>query len=94
MPFEQILQEIRQKILQENYVVTVHADEEMDDDRLSIWDVEECILTGKILERQRDRITGESKYRIQGCSLEGEPMETLVKLGLTGKVVVITVYAL
>lgn len=94
MPFEQVLQEIREKIRQENYVVTIHADEEMDDDRLSMLDVEACILNGEILERQRDRTTGESKYRIRGCSLEGEPMETLVKLGATGKVVIITVYAL
>ncbi|MDY7013973.1 MAG: DUF4258 domain-containing protein [Cyanobacteriota bacterium] len=75
-------------------MVTIHADEEMDDDQLSILDVEDCILRGKILERQRDRVTGESKYRIRGYSLEGEPMETLVKLGRTGTVVIITVYAL
>ncbi len=94
MPFEKVLQEIREKIRQENYVVTIHADEEMDDDRLTILDVEDCILNGDILERQQDRTTGESKYRIRGYSLEGEPMETLVKLGVTGKVVILTVYAL
>jgi hypothetical protein len=94
MPFDQILQEIQTKIRQEKYVVTLHADEEMEDDQLSIFDVECCILAGEILERQRDRVTRELKYRIRGCSLDGELMETLVKIGATGKVVIITVYAI
>jgi hypothetical protein len=51
MPFDQILQEIQTKIRQEKYVVTLHADEEMEDDQLSIFDVECCILAGEILER-------------------------------------------
>jgi hypothetical protein len=92
--FEQVLQEIRSKVRLSEYVVTIHADEEMDDDQLAIADVEFCILSGEILERQRDRSTGESKYRVQGRSLDGLPMETIVKIGATGKVVIITVYAL
>jgi Domain of unknown function (DUF4258) len=94
MPFETILDEIRRKIRSEYYVVTIHADEEIADDGLSIFDVEECLLRGKILERQRDRDTGEFKYRIRGFSLDGEVIETLVKIGVTGKVVIITVYAI
>jgi hypothetical protein len=92
--FEQVLQEIRSKVRLSEYVVTIHADEEMDDDQLAIADVEFCILSGEILERQRDRSTGESKYRVQGRSLDDLPMETIVKIGATGKVVIITVYAL
>jgi Domain of unknown function (DUF4258) len=92
--FELVLQEIRSKIRLSAYVVTIHADEEMDDDQLAIGDVEFCILSGEILERQRDRNTGESKYRVRGLSLDGLPLETIVKIGATGKVVIITVYAL
>jgi GTP-sensing pleiotropic transcriptional regulator CodY len=92
--FEQVLQEIRSKIRLSAYVVTIHADEEMDDDNLAMSDVAFCILGGEIIERQRDRVTGESKYRIRGMSLDGLPVETIVKLGATGKVVIITVYAL
>jgi Domain of unknown function (DUF4258) len=94
MSFDFILQEIRQKISLEQYIMTIHADEEMDDDNLSIGDIETCILTGEILERQRDRETGESKYRIRGINLDGNSMETIVKLGLTSKVIIITVYVL
>jgi len=39
--------------------MTLHAEEEMDDDNLSIFDVERGILTGRIIERQQDRDTEE-----------------------------------
>jgi hypothetical protein len=45
------------------YVVTLHAEEEMDNDGLSIFDIEHGILTGKIFERQKDIITAEWKYK-------------------------------
>ena len=92
--FGQVLWEIRSKVRSGDYVVTIHADEEMDDDQLAIGDVKGCILSGEVVERQRDRVTGESKYRVRGLSLDGLMMETIVKLGATGKVVIITVYAL
>ncbi len=92
--FEQVLWDIRAKVRLGDYVVTIHADEEMDDDQLAIGDVEFCILSGEVVERQRDRATGESKYRVRGMSLDGLMIETIVKLGATGKVVIITVYAL
>jgi hypothetical protein len=74
--------------------MTLHAEEEMDDDSLSILDVEQSIFTGEILERQKDRHTGEFKYRIRGSTLEGDSVEVVVKLGLIDKVVIITVYLL
>jgi hypothetical protein len=92
--FDKILQQIREKIGQRLYVMTLHSEEEMDDDGLSILDVEQGIFTGEILERQKDRNTGEFKYRIRGSTLEGDLVEVVVKLGLTGKVVIITVYLL
>jgi len=36
------------------YVMTTHADEEADADDLSVYDVESAILTGTIVERQKD----------------------------------------
>ena len=44
--------------------MTLHAEEEMNNDDFTIYDVESAILTGKIVERQRDRETAELKYRI------------------------------
>jgi Domain of unknown function (DUF4258) len=90
--FDKILQQIRKKISQRLYVMTLHAEEEMEDDSLSILDIEQGIFTGEVLECQKNRNTGESKYRIRGSTLEGDLVEVVVKLGSTGKVVIITVY--
>ena len=57
--FEQVLKRFRDKVRRRRYVMTVHAEEEMDNDRLSVFDVESAILTGRIVERQRDRRTRE-----------------------------------
>jgi hypothetical protein len=67
--FDRILKEMRDRIRRLEYIVSIHADEEMNDDCLRIFDVERCILTGKILERQKDKSTAKWKYRIQGKSL-------------------------
>ena len=34
--------------------MTVHAEEEMDEDDLTTLDVERCILTGEIVDKQKD----------------------------------------
>jgi hypothetical protein len=56
------------KIRSYNYILTLHAEEEMDNDNLTIFDVENCILTGEIIERQKDKNTNEWKY-IVGASV-------------------------
>ena len=73
--------------------MTLHAEEEMDRDGLSIADVECVMLTGEVMERQRDLETAERKYRIRGRSMGGAPTEVVAKFGRTGKVVIITVYS-
>lgn len=90
--FERILKEMRDKIRSREYIMTIHGDEEMNEDSLSIYDVEHCILTGKILERQRDKVTAEWKYCINGESLSGSEVKIVAKLSPTGKLVIITVY--
>ena len=90
--FDRILKEMRDKIRNRKYIMSIHGDEEMDEDSLSIYDVEHCILTGKILERQKDKVTAEWKYCINGQSLGGSEVEVVAKLSPTGKLVIITVY--
>ena len=48
--FDHILQRMQEKVRALDYVMTIHAEEEMEDD-LSILDVEHAILTGEIIER-------------------------------------------
>ena len=74
--YERILQRFRESIRSLNYVVPLHADEEMDEDGLSVFDLENAVLTGDIVERQRD---GSTTYVVG-------------KLSFTGRLVIITVY--
>ena len=75
-----------------NYAVSTHAADELEDDSLSILDLENVVLTGEIVERQRDRHTRETKYLVQGNTLEGFGAEVVAKVGHTGKLFIITIY--
>jgi len=90
--YGRILRRIQERIRTRQYVMTLHAEEEMDDDELSIFDIERCILTGEIIERQKDRDTEEWKYVIEGQSIAGDKIGTVTKLSITGKLIIITVY--
>ena len=92
MVWERELHRIQERMRGGRFILTVHADEEMDNDGLSLDDVVNGILTGAILERQQDRITPGWKYRIRGESLAGDEVEVVAKIGATGKVVIITVF--
>ena len=74
-----------------NYVVSTHAAEELEDDNLSILDLENIVLTGQITERQRDAQTHEVKCVVAGITLDGSAAETVVKVGFGGKLIVIIV---
>jgi hypothetical protein len=74
------------------YIVSLHAAEELEDDGLSILDLENIVLAGEIVERQRDTKTRETKCIVRGRTLAGVTAETVVKLGATGKLYFITVY--
>ena len=88
------LNQIRHLIRTLNYVVSTHAAEELDDDNLTILDLENILLTGQIAERQRDAQTSESKIVVTGFTLSGAPAQAVVKAGFTGKLIIITVYVL
>jgi len=90
--YKRVLMRMREKVRRREYVVTAHARKEMIDDDFAIYDVERGILTGEILERQKDQITAEWKYRINGKTISGDEIELIVKLSPTNKLVIITVY--
>ena len=91
--FEHVLRQMQDKIHARQYVMTLHAEEEMNDDGLTIYDVERGILTGTIAERQTDLDTDELKYLIEGRTISGVPITVVGKLSVTNKLVIITVYA-
>ncbi len=57
--YDRLLKQLRESIRTRKYVMTLHAEEEMDNDGLTIFDVERGILSGRIFERQKDADTGE-----------------------------------
>ncbi|HEX9961483.1 MAG TPA: DUF4258 domain-containing protein [Pyrinomonadaceae bacterium] len=83
---------MREQVRDLEYVMTIHAEEEMENDNLSIFDVENGILTGEIVERQKDLETGEWKYLFSGKTLDDEDIIVVAKISPTGKLVIITVY--
>jgi len=90
--FGRILLRMRELVRTSRYVATTHAVEEMEADGLRIFDVERCLLTGKIVQRQRDRGTGEWKYTIEGKTLTKANLQAVAKIAPTGKLVIITAY--
>ncbi|MFV9644973.1 MAG: DUF4258 domain-containing protein [Desulfobacterales bacterium] len=90
--YDRILMRMQEAIRNRQYIMTLHAEEEMEDDNLSIFDIESVVLTGKIIERQKDQITKEWKYLIEGKSISIGLAIVVAKLSITGKLVIITVY--
>ncbi|HEY4723789.1 MAG TPA: DUF4258 domain-containing protein [Anaerolineae bacterium] len=90
--YDRILKQVREKIRTRQYVMTLHAEEEMDNDGLTIFDVEHGLLAGGITERQKDPQTGEWKYLVEGQTLKDDRLVVVTKLSPTDKLVIITVY--
>lgn len=89
--YERVLKQMREKIRTRQYVMTLHAEEEMDEDGLNIFDVERGLLIDEIIEQQKDRDTEEWKYLVHGRTIASKPVTVVAKLGFTEKLVIITV---
>jgi len=68
--------------------------EEIEDDGLSILDLENIILTGQISECQRDLQTREIKCVVSGFTRDGRHAKAVVKIGFARTLIVITIYLL
>lgn len=92
--FDRVLRRMQALVRASEYVLTLHGHEEMEADGLTVYDVEHVILTGRIVERQRDRPRRECKYLVEGETLSGDAARVVSEVGPTGKLVVVTVYVL
>ena len=68
--YPRILRQIRALVRRGEYVLSVHAENEMADDGLTDQDLEAAILNGRIVRRERDRI-GRPKYVVEGTAMDG-----------------------
>ncbi len=72
--------------------MTVHAMEEMAEDDLDILDVEQAVLNGQIIRREKDDPRG-TKYVIEGLAADGETPVGVVGRFLNGeRYLIITIY--
>ena len=92
--FQRVLKQVRDKVRNRQYGMALHAEEEMSDDELTIFDIERGILTGEIVERQKDAQTGEWKYLAKGHTVTSEDIVVVDKISFTGKSIIVTVYHL
>ena len=90
--YGRILKRMRELVRRRRYVMTTHADEEADEDGLSVFDIESVMLTGAVVERQKDRETHEWKYFVRGQALDGRGVLVVAKFGLLGNLYLLTVY--
>ena len=90
--YDRVARQLRERVRDRQYVMTLHAEEEMEDDGLTVGDVDHALLTGQIIERQRDSETREWKYVVSGRTRAGDAVTVVGKLSPTGKLVIITVY--
>lgn len=90
--FDRVLKRMRERVRGRQYVMTLHAEDEMEADGLTIYDVESVILTGQIVEGQRDYASAERKYVVSGMALSDEAVSVVAKFGPTSNLVFITVF--
>jgi len=87
------IERIRLKIIQRQYYLSAHAEDEMLEDDLERRDVEYAILKGKIDKRLTRDIRG-TRYRIEGPVPDGRLIHVICRFHASSNLLIITVYAL
>ena len=90
--YPRILHQIQSLVRQGEYILSVHVENELEDDGFTDQDLEAAIFNGKIVRRERDEI-GRPKYEIEGSALDGRGLTAVVQPFQTRQIVVmVTVY--
>ena len=76
------------------FAFTRHAYDEMNNDDLFVFDLEQCIQTGTIAERQWDHDFNDWKYVVHGHGADGEEIAVVAKLDGNQKTIFITTFRL
>ena len=88
-----IIRRIRQKVIDRDYYLSSHAEEEMWADRLERSDVENAIHKGRI-EKRLTRDPRGTRYRVEGPTRDGRPIHVVCRFNEDGNLLIVTVYAL
>jgi len=87
------IQKIRQKVIDREYYLSSHAEEEMLDDNLERIDIENAILKGSIKRKMTQDIRG-TRYRLEGPAMDGRLIHVICRFRENANMILITVYAL
>ena len=72
--------------------MTVHAMEEMAEDDLDIFDIEQAVLNGQVVRRNKKDPRG-TKYTVEGLAVDGERLVRVVgRFHGTDRFLIITLY--
>ena len=89
---QKLIKKIKDVIRTGNYDITHHAFEEMAEDKIGIFDVENAILSGKIVKIEKDDLRG-TKYIINWVGTNQTTLIGVVgRFKETGVFLMITVY--
>ena len=86
-------QKIQQKIVDREYYLSAHAEEEMWIDDIERVDVEHAILKGRIEKKLTQDVRG-TRHRIEGMTFDGRKIHVVCRLNEQEELVIITVYVL
>lgn len=86
------IQKIRQKIIDRNYYLASHAEDEMLDDELERKDIENAILKRRIEKRLTYDARG-TRYRLEGPAKDRRLVHVICRFKDEGTLVIITAYA-
>ena len=87
------LQNIQQRIIDRDYYMSSHAEEEMLDDYLERNDIENVILKGRI-EKKLTHDSRGTRCRIEGPALDSRLIHVVCRFRESANLIIITVYAL
>jgi len=87
------IQTIQQKIIDKEYYLSSHAEDEMEDDNLERDDIENAILKGRIKKKLTQDNRG-TRYKIEGPSKDRRIIHVICRFKDDCNLIIITVYAL
>lgn len=87
------IKRIQLKIIQRQYYLSAHAEDEMLDDGLQRQDIEHAILKGKVEKRLTHDVRG-TRYRVEGPVPDGRLIHVICRFHVSRDLLIITVYAL
>ena len=90
--YPRIFQQIQGLARRGHYVLTIHAENGLDEDGFTEEDLEAAIFNGEIVRRERDSI-GRLKYVIEGAALDGRGLTAVVQpFQIRQLIVIVTAY--